>query len=591
MRSFLSNLASRPKYKIDFSLIAPGILLLELSILSTDLALKIYPSVADVLLVRFIHALFLLGFCITLSKLAHKSGRNEFSYLELAFSGTSAVIVGVGLTNIIGRNLGIESLSLFRAIGSSLLQGLFWFPVFIMVGSKRTEIFQQFREYEKRLITSTRAQSRGSLEFTRNQKEIQQRIQLELTQLCSTLRNSVAAVNVESMELSSANKAIQEKLKGDDLRKLSMKLETFSTEQDSTSFLGQNTNSFKLLIDQFKILYDETARKAPLKTYHYAMVLIILITPAHINYFTPAEAAISYPLLALAIIGFSKLITMSLATNNPQSRRNSSILIYATGLLPLLANRIGQSITHDPNTDFPIYIGALTLPLGYYIFMKVFQVLQPHAIELIRTDDLRASAALKATVTKIVSDEFSHTLSHRWAIYIHGKILTRLAATALKLETASNAGDKETFLGAVQALLNLLDNPDKDFEQEAIVLESEVASRLDPWLGLLEVDLHIDEDLKLIRNERVHELGEVIEELVSNSMRHGKAQKMTLRVTRLGEKDIQISAIDDATTAPPEFQTRFGLGTRIFNLASDGRWSISRVVSGTEFNLTMAIEY
>lgn len=591
MHSFLPNLASRPRHKIDFSLIPPGIVLLELSILSTELAFEIYPSVVDVLLVRSIHALFLFAFCRALSKLAHKRGRNEFSYLELAISGTSAVVVGVALTNIIGRHLGIEPLSLFRSIGSSLLQGLFWFPVFIIVGSKRTEIFEQFREYEKRLITSTRAYSRGSIEFIQNQKEIQQRIQSELTQLCSTLRDSIAAINVRSMELSSANQAIQEKLKGDDLRKLSMKLETFGSEQKSTSFLGQNTNSFKLLIDQFKILYDETARRAPLKTYHYALVLIILITPAHINFFTPAEAAISYPLLSLAIIGFSRMITLSLASSTPQSRRNSSILIYTTGLLPLLANRIGQSITHDPNTDFPIYIGALTLPLGYYIFMKIFQVLQPHAIELIRKDDLRASAALKEAVTKIVSDEFSHTLSHRWAIYIHGKILTRLAATALKLETASNAGDKEAFLGAVQALLDLLDNPDKDFEQEAIVLESEVASRLDPWLGLLEVDLHIDEDLKLIRNERVRELGEVIEEIISNSMRHGKAQKVTLRVTRLGEKDIQITASDDATIAPPEFQTRFGLGTRIFNLASDGRWSISRVVSGTEFNLTMAIEF
>jgi two-component sensor histidine kinase len=222
--------------------------------------------------------------------------------------------------------------------------------------------------------------------------------------------------------------------------------------------------------------------------------------------------------------------------------------------------------------------------------MKVLQVLQPRALDLIRSDELQASASLQEAVTRVVSDEFSHTLSHRWAIFIHGKILTRLAATALKLETASNAGDTQTFNDAVTSLLALLSAPDAEFEQAPTDLQTEVSSRLDPWLGLLDVELQIDSELKTVQNSRVRDLGEVIEELISNSMRHGKAQSIHLKVMRVGDRDIQITAIDDAPAAPPEFQTRYGLGTRIFNLASDGRWSITRVESGTEFKLTMAIE-
>ena len=217
-------------------------------------------------------------------------------------------------------------------------------------------------------------------------------------------------------------------------------------------------------------------------------------------------------------------------------------------------------------------------------------MLHPHSLELIRNDELKASSALQVAVTKVVSDEFSHALSHRWAIFIHGKILTRLAATALKLETASQAGDTQTFNAAIDSLISLLKNPDAKFDQEVTDLETEVNSRLDPWLGLLEIELHIDQELMSVRNERVREVGEVIEELISNSMRHGKAQKVNLRVMKSGDKEIQIIATDDAAIAPPENQGRFGLGTRIFNLASDGRWSITRVESGTEFKLTMAIE-
>jgi hypothetical protein len=208
---------------------------------------------------------------------------------------------------------------------------------------------------------------------------------------------------------------------------------------------------------------------------------------------------------------------------------------------------------------------------------------------MIARDELRASKALKETVRNLITNEFSHNLSHRWAIYIHGKILTRLAATSLKLETAANADDQAAFISGVESLLVLLEHPDRDFVYEQNNLETEIQSRLDPWVGLLDVDIQIDEKLKLIRTERVRELGEVIEEIISNSMRHGKAQKITFWVILFGENEIRVTAIDDATVAPPQFQTRFGLGSRIFSLVSDGRWSISRVDSQTKFELTMSL--
>jgi len=81
-----------------------------------------------------------------------------------------------------------------------------------------------------------------------------------------------------------------------------------------------------------------------------------------------------------------------------------------------------------------------------------------------------------------------------------------------------------------------------------------------------------------------------MEELISNSIRHGKSKSIELKVIRSGQKDVEIIAVDDAVIPPPENAKTAGLGTRIFNLASDGRWSITRVGSSTEFRLTMGIE-
>jgi two-component sensor histidine kinase len=101
----------------------------------------------------------------------------------------------------------------------------------------------------------------------------------------------------------------------------------------------------------------------------------------------------------------------------------------------------------------------------------------------------------------------------------------------------------------------------------------------------------IDQDLKSLQNLRVRSIGEVIEEVISNSIRHGKAKKIDLRVVRAKGDNIEILAVDNATIAPPKSQLEFGLGTRIFNLVSDGRWSLTRIGLFTEFKLTMAIDF
>ena len=590
MRPILQGLRSEIKHKIDFSLVPLGIIIIEYTVFTTQLSKDQYSSLRNLILLRVLHTLIMITFAAILSQIFIRLKRTELNYRTLAITGTLVIGLGDFIHRFMGPALGVELVSADRRVGIILLQGCFWFPAFIIVGSKRTEIFQHFKEYEKRLIIATRARSRKSEEFVSIEMGLQDRIRQELAASCKALIDSISQVRNRSGNLDGENLAIQPHLLGDELRKLSMKLETFGSEQQGTTILGQNVRSVNLLIKQFRILYATTARSTPLSRSAYALVLLALITPPIINYSSLPEALIAYPIMILVIYIAAHVISKVLASNSPHALRNSSILIYLTGFLPMISNLLGQVINPDPNTRYPIYITGLTVPISYYIFIKVLQVLHAHALELIRNDELKASEALQEAVTKVVSDEFSHALSHRWAIFIHGKILTRLAATALKLETASQAGDSQSFNTAVDSLLNLLKNPDAEFEQKITVLETEVSSRLDPWLGLLDVDLHIDQELKSVRNERVRELGEVIEEVISNSMRHGKAQKVDLRVIKSGDKDIQIIATDDAAIAPPEYQGRFGLGTRIFNLASDGRWSLTRVESGTEFKLTMAIE-
>jgi len=578
------------KYPIDFSLVPIGIVILEIAAFITQFGKKQYLDLSGLLEARGLHALVLIIVSSLTIYLCKKYEVHEFSYFQISLMGLVFISLADLIYMFVASPFGVSEVTLFRRVAVGFIQAGFWFPLFIVIGSIRTDIIKYFKEYEKNLIISARTRNRTSPEFKEIQSSIESEISLELDGVCKKLYNSIAAVDLESGELSHANDEIQKALIQHDLRSLSLRLESFSAEQKQSTFLGQNMTSVNLLIKQFGILYTSTLRLSPLRARAYALVLLVLLAPSFINSFTLNEALIYAPPLIISISLMSLLIVRVAKKGTRVSARVVSLLIIATGLLPFIANQIGQHFTSDPNTAHPIYETAISLPLSYYVFMKVLQILQVQSVETLKKGDLVASKALESAISQTVKDEFAHALAHRWAIYIHGKILTRLAASALKLEMAAQVNDISTYKSTVESLKSLLSHPTLEFDTESGDLQSQIASRLDPWLGLLEVDLFIEPSLQTLDNHRVLSVGEVIEEIVSNSMRHGKAHKISLRVMTQGESDIQIIAVDDGGTPPPEQPTRYGLGTTIFNLVSDGRWSITRVDSHTEFNLTMSIE-
>jgi two-component sensor histidine kinase len=587
MGPLVPGLGSHTKYKMDYSLLPLGVILMEFSVFATQFASDSYSSVGNLIGMRLVHTIGMLILALSVGWVLTRKHLFELSYLTSAAICTVVIVLGDLMHGYLAEAFGIELISFYRRIGIVLLQGTLWFPALMIVLGNRREIVESFKAYEQRLIAATRARSRRSKEFKALQRKTQSEIQEELFALCGSLKESLLTAYDSARDLAERNDAIRPLLVGEDLRKLSRKLESIETRKVGAKFLGIDTQSVSLLVKQFGILYATTVRKAPLGRRAYILVFLALVTPPYINFYSFSESLFSYPILIGLIFLFANLITQ---LQSAGSLRNSTLLIYVAGLLPLITNLAGQAIFHDPETQFPILLTAVAFPVTYYLFMELLQVLRPTALSIIHKDELKASQSLQDEVTKIVNEEFSYNLSHQWAVYIHGKILTRLAATSIKLEAASQAENAKEFEQTIERLITLLNDPDAEFESIAANLQKEVTSRLDPWVGLLDIDLYIDPALESVRTPRVRDLAEVIEELISNSIRHGKAKKIELKVHRSGAKDVEIVAIDDSTMSPSRTEKKSGLGTHIFNLASDGRWSIKRVGSTTEFRLTMTLE-
>ena len=582
-----TSLLSGTKYSIDFSLVPLAIILIEFSVFIAQLASDPSISLSNLILLRVAHTLAMILISSLVSQLYIWLKKPALTYRALAATGVVVLAFGDVSHAFMADSLGIELVDLYRRIAIIVLQGTLWFPAIVLVLGYRREIIKNFNEYKRRLIVSTRLESRTSSEFKTLQKNIQLRIREELYSLSTALKDSISTLTNSHGTSSASNLAIHKLLAGEDLRVFSRRLESFESKGVQRVIRG---NSLYLLARQFSILYVSTIRSAPLGKWAYILVLIGLAVPPFIYFHSFTELLFTVPILGVSSFALASLITRAQNRDSPFTLRVSLFLVLGMGLLPLATDLIWQMISFDPETQVPSLVTAVALPITYFAFMAIFQVLRPSAIRLINNDQLKASKALQDEVKKTVTEEFSMNLSHQWAVFIHGKILTRLAATSLKLEAVSTAKDPKAFSETIQSLNSLLSSPEAEFLEASKDLESEIDSRLKPWRGLLDIKISIDSGLKSFSSSRVRDLGEVLEELISNSIRHGKAKSIDLKVVRSGQKDVEVIAVDDAVIPPPETAKSTGLGTRIFNLASDGRWSITRVGSSTEFRLTMEIE-
>ncbi|MSV38444.1 MAG: hypothetical protein F2913_02915 [Actinobacteria bacterium] len=578
---------------MDFSLTYVGVIFLSLSIAATEM-FKIYPeSKLEIIQIRVLHTIFIFALVFLTQLILRARKVINSGYLGLAVIG-----LWLAIPSLLIRVLLMEEFNLLadsqvatyfhEQFLISLGHAFFWIPVVIILGGQRNKIIEAFKEYEKRLVISARKTIRNSSEFHNLKQEVDQTFRDELIMHASQLLNSLTFSDDKKLSLKERNEIMQRYLKGNTLRDFSQRLNQKSEAIANNSKFDQDLRSLDLIRKQFNILYNFTARKAPLSAWVYTLLTFALLLPNYVNFFSPLEVLITLPgLFVIQIIAMQ--IRKILYLGGKYAILQTNLLTLLIGFLPFVEMLLFEIFIPELTEEFPLVIIAFFYPLGFYVYMRFIQIIQPEAINAIRGDQIYASPALKSSVLKVVNDEFKQSMSHQWATYIHGKILTRLAATSLKLEQAVGNDDLQSFELGLTNLKNILENPTREFEHNSMNLKEEISSRLDPWEGLIQIEITLDPALEKISNDRVKDVGEVIEEIISNSVRHGGSQNIKINITSNSHPDIQIQIEDDAVNPLPSAPARIGLGTKILNLVSDGRWTISHIEGKTTVMLTMSL--
>lgn len=164
---------------------------------------------------------------------------------------------------------------------------------------------------------------------------------------------------------------------------------------------------------------------------------------------------------------------------------------------------------------------------------------------------------------------------------MHGAVQSRLLGCAIAVEDAGKSQDAEQFSQALARARAELENPLPSLGRPAApTLLEDFQRRRDLWDGLCAVTYEVAEGIPTLPEATVATCGRVVEEGISNAVRHGDARLVTITVGLVARDGLQVSALritmhDDGTGIPSQ-SIRTGLGLRMISDAS-AAWSLTNV--------------
>jgi hypothetical protein len=165
---------------------------------------------------------------------------------------------------------------------------------------------------------------------------------------------------------------------------------------------------------------------------------------------------------------------------------------------------------------------------------------------------------------------------------LHGAVQTRLIACAMEIERASVSGDKQILSNALEEAMNILSSP-LPREQVSLSLEDEIARKVSLWTAFCDIEVRIESIL--CDATAVQLSGRIVEEAISNAIRHGKAESIQIGISESSPGILRIRVSDDGTLIT---NIQPGIGTALIEQSSGGKWSLSTVDQRTELEVFLA---
>lgn len=318
-----------------------------------------------------------------------------------------------------------------------------------------------------------------------------------------------------------------------------------------------------------------TLRREPLRP----LALVTIHVLGNFSALT-ATFGISVGLAMLAVVSLEVVVVSFVANRLMRRYPQWHVLLFIAGALCLQAYVIPMALWRDSLvagsgsvqwmlSQFLAGLVVIVMTSAFGSWRHVLGSLErAYAVQL---DEEQVQAIARSRAVADVARELSREL--------HGAVQSKLVACAMVSERAVESGDMEeleaTLLEAQRVLTGSLATLEQPRTEVGVA--EEVRRKAALWDELCTISLRIDPDLD---SDAAGELaGRVVEEALSNAIRHGGATTISIAVERAEPDGVRIVVEDDGTGPPAEVAP--GLGSSVLDQATRGRWSLTALPRGT----------
>lgn len=130
------------------------------------------------------------------------------------------------------------------------------------------------------------------------------------------------------------------------------------------------------------------------------------------------------------------------------------------------------------------------------------------------------------------------------ATYVHGRVQSRLMASAMNISLAEKSEDQDRISKEIASIRSLANDPLENFQNNSpINLHGLIVDLAQTWSGLLIVHYSPDE-FKHVPQQAANRISTLVEEGLLNAFRHGHASEATVTIRR-DEEQVTIIIMDD----------------------------------------------
>lgn len=175
-------------------------------------------------------------------------------------------------------------------------------------------------------------------------------------------------------------------------------------------------------------------------------------------------------------------------------------------------------------------------------------------------------------------------LAHEAARVLHGSVQTRLVSCSMVIERALTTGDEDQLERALIEARSILEDAPR-LDQADLGLEEEISRKLELWTGICAFDLAVDANARLPQGITSRTVGRLVEEAVTNAIRHGGASWVSVDIRPEGVFQLHLTVSDNGSGPG---RGKPGIGTALLRQVSSGDWSLTGDKTGSTLEAVLS---